>query len=207
MGPERTRVLVRSSCGRRGDPARAPRARPAALRDLLARHDVGWPRGPARQPHAQPGRGAVRRRGIAHPRPAPAGPAPRARRARSCAASAAESRSQARNRELALARLAAKLDAGLRVQPRRTPTRPTKSSQARRVEAKRRRARDEAAAAPWRTTQRWTRARLPHSPGQPAPRRGARSAGEAEAARAGPGRRRAGPAARGRPRPAVRAAR
>ena len=52
---------------------------------------------------------------------------------------ASESRSQARNRELALARLAAKLDAGLRVQPARTPTRPTKGSQVRRVEAKRRR--------------------------------------------------------------------
>ena len=36
-------------------------------------------------------------------------------------ASASESRSQARNRELALERLAAKLDAGLRVQPVRTP--------------------------------------------------------------------------------------
>jgi len=55
-------------------------------------------------------------------------------------ASASESRSQARNRELALARLATKLDSGLRVQPVRTPTRPTKSSQARRVEGKRRRA-------------------------------------------------------------------
>ena len=55
-------------------------------------------------------------------------------------ASASESRSQARNRELALERLAAKLDAGLRVQRVRTPTRPTKSAQARRVESKRRRA-------------------------------------------------------------------
>ena len=55
-------------------------------------------------------------------------------------ASASESRSQARNRELALARLATKLDSGLRVQSVRTPTRPTKSSQARRVEGKRRRA-------------------------------------------------------------------
>ncbi len=54
-------------------------------------------------------------------------------------ASASESRSQARNRELALQRLAAKLDAGLRVATVRTPTRPTKSSQVRRVEAKRRR--------------------------------------------------------------------
>jgi ribosome-associated protein len=55
-------------------------------------------------------------------------------------ASASETRSQARNRELALARLATKLDAGLRVQPVRTPTRPTRSSKARRVEGKRRRA-------------------------------------------------------------------
>jgi ribosome-associated protein len=54
-------------------------------------------------------------------------------------ASASESRSQARNRELALARLAVKLDDGLRVERARTPTRPTKSSQMRRVEAKRRR--------------------------------------------------------------------
>jgi ribosome-associated protein len=55
-------------------------------------------------------------------------------------ASASESRSQARNRELALARLARRLDAGLRVEPVRTPTKPTKSSQVRRVEGKRRRA-------------------------------------------------------------------
>jgi ribosome-associated protein len=54
-------------------------------------------------------------------------------------ASAAESRSQTRNRELALARLAARIDAGLRVERVRTPTKPTKSSKARRVEAKRRR--------------------------------------------------------------------
>ncbi len=54
-------------------------------------------------------------------------------------ASASESRSQSRNRELALQRLAAKLSAGLRVQPARAPTRPTKSSQVRRVDDKRRR--------------------------------------------------------------------
>jgi ribosome-associated protein len=54
-------------------------------------------------------------------------------------ASAAESRSQARNRELALARLAGRIDAALRVDPVRRPTKPTKSSQVRRVEAKRRR--------------------------------------------------------------------
>ncbi len=54
-------------------------------------------------------------------------------------ASASDSRSQARNRELALTRLAAKIDEGLRVQATRTPTRPTKGSQVRRVESKRRR--------------------------------------------------------------------
>ena len=55
-------------------------------------------------------------------------------------ASASDSRSQARNRQLALERLAAKLDAGLRdVEPRRA-TRPTRSSQVRRVEQKRHRA-------------------------------------------------------------------
>jgi ribosome-associated protein len=54
-------------------------------------------------------------------------------------AGAAESRSQSRNRELALARLAARIDAGLRVESVRTPTKPTKSSQVRRVEGKRRR--------------------------------------------------------------------
>ena len=52
-------------------------------------------------------------------------------------ASSSESRSQARNRELALTRLAAKLNAGLTVDPDRRPTRPTRSSQVRRVESKR----------------------------------------------------------------------
>ena len=55
-------------------------------------------------------------------------------------ASASESRSQVRNRQLALERLAAKLDAGLRDQTPRRATRPTKSSQLRRVEQKRRHA-------------------------------------------------------------------
>jgi ribosome-associated protein len=55
-------------------------------------------------------------------------------------ASAAESRSQARNRQLALERLASRLAAALRVETPRRPTRPTKSSQVRRVEGKRRRA-------------------------------------------------------------------
>ncbi len=55
-------------------------------------------------------------------------------------AAASESRSQSRNRQVALARLAEKLAEGLRVQPPRRPTRPTKGSQIRRVEAKRRRA-------------------------------------------------------------------
>jgi ribosome-associated protein len=55
-------------------------------------------------------------------------------------ASAADSRSQARNREVALGRLAAKIDDGLRVEATRTPTRPTKGSQVRRVESKRKHA-------------------------------------------------------------------
>jgi ribosome-associated protein len=54
-------------------------------------------------------------------------------------ASSSETRSQARNRELALQRLAAKLSAGLQVDPDRRPTRPTRASKVRRVESKRRR--------------------------------------------------------------------
>ena len=54
-------------------------------------------------------------------------------------ASASDSRSQSRNRQLALERLAAKLDVGLRVDPTRRPTKPTKGSKIRRVEDKRRR--------------------------------------------------------------------
>jgi ribosome-associated protein len=54
-------------------------------------------------------------------------------------ASAAESRSQARNRQLALERLATRIDAALRVEPPRRATRPTRSSQLRRVESKRKR--------------------------------------------------------------------
>ncbi len=54
-------------------------------------------------------------------------------------AAASESRSQSRNRQLALERLAQKLAEGLRVDPARRPTRPTKGSQIRRVETKRRR--------------------------------------------------------------------
>jgi ribosome-associated protein len=51
---------------------------------------------------------------------------------------AQDARGQARNRELALQRLAAKLAAGLRVQRKRRPTRPTKASRQRRLEQKRR---------------------------------------------------------------------
>ncbi|MGE5527272.1 MAG: alternative ribosome rescue aminoacyl-tRNA hydrolase ArfB [Methanosarcina sp.] len=51
---------------------------------------------------------------------------------------AQDARSQSRNRELALERLAAKLAAGLRVQRRRRPTKPTKASRQRRLEQKRR---------------------------------------------------------------------
>jgi ribosome-associated protein len=54
-------------------------------------------------------------------------------------AAASESRSQARNRQVALERLAGRLAEGLRVDPTRRPTRPTKGSQVRRVEEKRHR--------------------------------------------------------------------
>ncbi|HZO05775.1 MAG TPA: alternative ribosome rescue aminoacyl-tRNA hydrolase ArfB [Solirubrobacterales bacterium] len=51
---------------------------------------------------------------------------------------AQDARGQARNRELALARLAEKIAAALRVPRRRRPTRPTKASRKRRLEQKRR---------------------------------------------------------------------
>lgn len=51
---------------------------------------------------------------------------------------AADSRSQARNRDLALDRLAAKLAAALHVDPPRRATKPTRGSQHRRLDAKRR---------------------------------------------------------------------
>jgi ribosome-associated protein len=52
---------------------------------------------------------------------------------------ASDSRSQSRNRQLALERLASKLDDGLRVDPTRRPTKPTRGSKIRRVEEKRQR--------------------------------------------------------------------
>ena len=51
---------------------------------------------------------------------------------------AQDSRGQSRNRELALQRLAEKLAAGLRVQRKRRPTRPSRASKQRRLERKRR---------------------------------------------------------------------
>ena len=51
---------------------------------------------------------------------------------------AQDARGQARNRELALGRLAQKLAAGLRVQRKRRPTRPTRAAKERRLEQKRR---------------------------------------------------------------------
>jgi ribosome-associated protein len=54
-------------------------------------------------------------------------------------AAASDSRSQARNRQLALERLVTRLADGLRVDPARRPTKPTKGSQIRRVEEKRHR--------------------------------------------------------------------
>jgi ribosome-associated protein len=54
-------------------------------------------------------------------------------------ASAQDTRSQLRNRELALDRLAERLDHALQVRRPRRPTKPTKASKQRRLEAKRRR--------------------------------------------------------------------
>ena len=54
-------------------------------------------------------------------------------------ASAQDTRSQHRNRELALERLAARLAHALEVRRARTKTRPTRASQRRRVEGKKRR--------------------------------------------------------------------
>jgi ribosome-associated protein len=51
---------------------------------------------------------------------------------------AQDGRGQSRNRELALRRLAQKLAAGLRVQRKRRPTRPSGASKRRRLEQKRR---------------------------------------------------------------------
>jgi ribosome-associated protein len=53
---------------------------------------------------------------------------------------AQDERSQSRNRELAVERLVTKLQAALRVERRRVPTRPTEASRERRLESKRRRA-------------------------------------------------------------------
>lgn len=50
-----------------------------------------------------------------------------------------DSRSQARNRELAIARLQARLAGALRVRRPRQPTRPTRAQRAARLDAKRRR--------------------------------------------------------------------
>jgi ribosome-associated protein len=55
-------------------------------------------------------------------------------------ATASDTRSQARNRELALERLRARLAEGLRVQPRRRATTPTRAATQRRLESKRRQA-------------------------------------------------------------------
>ena len=51
---------------------------------------------------------------------------------------AQDARGQARNRELALERLADRLDRALAVQRKRRPTRPTRASRERRLESKRR---------------------------------------------------------------------
>lgn len=51
---------------------------------------------------------------------------------------AQDARGQSRNRELALQRLAQKIAAGLRVQRKRRPTRPTRASKQRRLDQKQR---------------------------------------------------------------------
>jgi ribosome-associated protein len=51
---------------------------------------------------------------------------------------ASDERSQSRNRDLALERFRARIAAALRIDPPRRPTRPTRASQQRRLEAKRR---------------------------------------------------------------------
>ncbi|HMC05502.1 MAG TPA: alternative ribosome rescue aminoacyl-tRNA hydrolase ArfB, partial [Actinomycetota bacterium] len=50
---------------------------------------------------------------------------------------ASDTRSQTRNRDLALERLQARLADGLRIDPERRPTKPTRSSKAARVDSKR----------------------------------------------------------------------
>lgn len=56
-------------------------------------------------------------------------------------ARAGEERSQARNRQVAMERLASRLADGLRVQPARRPTAPTRAARERRLDDKRHRAR------------------------------------------------------------------
>ena len=51
---------------------------------------------------------------------------------------AQDARGQARNRELALARLAEKIAVGLKVQPKRRPTRPGRAARQRRLDEKKR---------------------------------------------------------------------
>lgn len=51
---------------------------------------------------------------------------------------AQDARGQARNRELALARLAEKIAIGLKVQPKRRPTRPGRAARQRRLDNKKR---------------------------------------------------------------------
>lgn len=62
-----------------------------------------------------------------------------ARAGRRVTASAQDTRSQTRNRELALQRLAERLDHALQVRRPRRATKPTKAAKQRRLEAKRRR--------------------------------------------------------------------
>ena len=127
MGPERTRrarTLLRSCVSATTTAARAPRARPAALRGDMARHDVGWPGRPARQSDAQPGRGRVRRRRIRHPRPAPTGPAVGALRPDSSGPARRTHARRLATGSCALSRLAARHRRALRVHANVRPPAP-----------------------------------------------------------------------------------
>jgi len=130
-----------------------PYARPVAADDLLQVHrglaiplaEVEWRATPSGGPGGQHANRTLSRVEVSFDVEASAtlGPRQRARLLERVGpvvrATASESRSQSRNRERALARLAAKIDDGLRVRPARRPTRPTAGSKQRRVDAKRRR--------------------------------------------------------------------
>ena len=194
--PSRSADAGRRRLGRH--PARAQGAGHPDERDHLAGHHLGRARRPARQPHAQPGRGAVRRGGIRRRSGRVSGRAAE-RYGPVVRAAASESRSQARNRQLALERLADAVGRGAAGRPDPAPTRPTKGSQVRRVEEKRHRSEVK------------RRRRPPATATTSGGAQGPRRRGLSRPARAGPprrpGPRRAARTARGRRRPVVPAGR